>query len=451
MGTGVVYIFKRQGNSFNQVGILTGSLAVNASDFFGTSVATSADGKTIIVGAYDDEIGATLGTGVVYVYDQTRDTYVHSGPTGNIGIGTTNPQQKLDVNGTIRMSAVPGTNNNVYQAVLHQTASGDIDGGSSLTFNPGDDSLNINGMFINTNAVRANTNGPLTLTTANASSTIALYVGTTDIYSKGGFRPDVDNTYNLGSSTFRWANIYSAYLQVTGISTFTNGPVLIGSGTSTGTASQPLQVTGGAYVSGNLGVGVTNPESLFHINGDATALRISRGSAIGFVYNTGTSAVDPFRIQSNGGSVDLYSVAGHPITFSAGGTEKVRVAGSGNVGIGTTNPTAKLSIGSVSGFQDTITTVATTAVTTIDSFATATFRSTRVQVQITQSTNYQASDVLIIHDGTTASIVEYGSIATNDYLGTFSASVSGGNCLLGINMSSATSATVKVLSQRITV
>ena len=104
MGTGVVYIFKRQGNSFNQVGILTGSLAVNASDFFGISVATSADGKTIIVGAYNDEIGATSNTGVVYVYDQTRDTYVHSGPTGNIGIGTTSPQYTLDVGGDINTS-----------------------------------------------------------------------------------------------------------------------------------------------------------------------------------------------------------------------------------------------------------------------------------------------------------------------------------------------------------
>ena len=118
-----------------------------------------------------------------------------------------------------------------------------------------------------------------------------------------------------------------------------------------------------------------------------------------------------------------------------------------------TSPTlgGTINIGTDVGISTTRTTVATTAVTTIDSFATATFRSTRAQVQITQSTNYQASDVLIIHDGTTASIVEYGSIATNDYLGTFSASVSGGNCLLRINMSSATSATVKVLSQRITV
>jgi hypothetical protein len=46
-------------------------------------------------------------------------------------------------------------------------------------------------------------------------------------------------------------------MQVTGVSTFTNGPVFVGSGTSTGTASQLLQVTGGAYVSGSVGVGTT--------------------------------------------------------------------------------------------------------------------------------------------------------------------------------------------------
>jgi hypothetical protein len=57
-------------------------------------------------------------------------------------------------------------------------------------------------------------------------------------------------------------------LSVGGISTFTNGPVLIGSGTSTGTASQTLQVTGGTYVSGNLGIGSTNPISKLDVIGD---------------------------------------------------------------------------------------------------------------------------------------------------------------------------------------
>jgi hypothetical protein len=65
---------------------------------------------------------------------------------------------------------------------------------------------------------------------------------------------------NAGITTSVIGGISSVtQLQVTGVSTFTNGPVFIGSATSTGTASQPLQVTGGAYVSGSLGVGVTNP------------------------------------------------------------------------------------------------------------------------------------------------------------------------------------------------
>jgi len=58
-------------------------------------------------------------------------------------------------------------------------------------------------------------------------------------------------------------------------------------------------------------------------------------------------------------------------------------------------------------------------------------------------TDYQTSDVLIIHDGSTASVIEYASIATDDYLGTFTGTVSGGNCLLQINMSSATSTFAK--------
>lgn len=56
-------------------------------------------------------------------------------------------------------------------------------------------------------------------------------------------------------------------LSVTGISTFNGGPILIGSGTSTGTLSQRLQINGGLYASGNLGIGTTNPTSSLHVIG----------------------------------------------------------------------------------------------------------------------------------------------------------------------------------------
>ena len=56
----------------------------------------------------------------------------------------------------------------------------------------------------------------------------------------------------------------------------------------------------------------------------------------------------------------------------------------------------------------------------------------------------------IIHDGTTASIIEENAIATGSMLGTFSATISGSNLLMQVTMGSASSATVTVKADNIT-
>jgi hypothetical protein len=102
--------------------------------------------------------------------------------------------------------------------------------------------IQING---NTDTITA-IDGALTVSGAELSAVTNL--NATGIVTATGFVGNI--TGNLNSS---------------GVSTFTNGPVLVGSGSSTGTASQRLQVTGGAYVSDNLGIGLTNPFSKLDI------------------------------------------------------------------------------------------------------------------------------------------------------------------------------------------
>jgi hypothetical protein len=94
----------------------------------------------------------------------------------------------------------------------------------------------------------------------------------------------------------------------------------------------------------------------------------------------------------------------------------------------------------------TTTVVASASATTIASHAAATYRTVKYLVQCTQGTDYHATEVNLIHDGTTVYITEYGSLWDNAALGTFDATISGGNILLQITAGSASSMTTKVIS-----
>jgi len=70
--SGVVYMFDRVGDTFTQVGILTGEFASNQDDNFGYSVAMNADGSRIVVGSPLDENPVSgIQSGQAYVFDRT--------------------------------------------------------------------------------------------------------------------------------------------------------------------------------------------------------------------------------------------------------------------------------------------------------------------------------------------------------------------------------------------
>ena len=107
--------------------------------------------------------------------------------------------------------------------------------------------------------------------------------------------------------------------------------------------------------------------------------------------------------------------------------------------------------GSGGGASESDTSVSSTSATSIYTTAHATNRSVSAIIQITQGTSYQVGRYLVIHDGTTATIIEESAVATGDMLGTFTADINGSNLRILVNMSSASSATVTILPTVVTV
>ena len=96
------------------------------------------------------------------------------------------------------------------------------------------------------------------------------------------------NISNLTISSANIPSITGTNLYYTGISTFSSGPLVVGSASSTGIDSQKLQVTGDVYISGNLGIGTTSITNRLTVNGGigATTLNIS---GVGTITNFNTT------------------------------------------------------------------------------------------------------------------------------------------------------------------
>ena len=103
------------------------------------------------------------------------------------------------------------------------------------------------------------------------------------------------------------------------------------------------------------------------------------------------------------------------------------------------------------GAKETDTSVSSTSATAVYTVAHASYRSASLILQITQGSAYQSGRYMVIHDGTTATIVEEAAIATGSMLGTFTAGIDGSNLKVYVNMGSSSSATVTVIPTPVTV
>lgn len=98
----------------------------------------------------------------------------------------------------------------------------------------------------------------------------------------------------------------------------------------------------------------------------------------------------------------------------------------------------------------TVTTISNTAKTAIDTFGVTAYRSAKYLVQITNSIRYHVIELLLIHDGGTVYLAQYGEIFTNMSLGSFDATITAGSVNLYFTPVYSLT-TVKTLRQSVTV
>jgi hypothetical protein len=96
-------------------------------------------------------------------------------------------------------------------------------------------------------------------------------------------------------------------------------------------------------------------------------------------------------------------------------------------------------------------TTTTTDQTSIDSFSASTYRSAKYQIQITRDSEYQVTEISIVHDGTDSYGTEYATLKTGSTLATFSTDVSGGNVRLLATPTSTSSSVFKFTKTTIVV
>jgi len=296
---------------------------------------------------------------------------------GNVGIGTTSPSAKLDVVGKINQTTSSGgtaasftnsdatsgygvaiqsegTSNTRYALILRNLDSSNVYGGvSTMTNQVG--FWGIGASPTGTLGSRLTVGGNASVGsgyTSNSAPTNGLIVeGNVGIGTiSPGYPLEVKSaspfvtTNSTGTGNSGFAMLVNAGSNGVGVIATDNGGSLTFDNGATGSAqSEKMRITS----AGNVGIGTTSPASLLHIQG-STYHRVETffdGS-----YTSGWKFSDlNGGIKYDAGSDNLvvfsnFTGTGAKMTFETQGSEKMRITSGGDVGIGTTAPTAPLDV-----------------------------------------------------------------------------------------------------------
>ena len=316
-------VFKANANSAN-----SGSFGI---------VRTTSNGSIVF-----SNVNATSGT-VTAVSEKMRIT-----ADGNVGIGTTSPTGtygKLSVAGGIRI-----LDDNNAKLEIGRYSSGASN--SYIKLGSNSNSLRITN---NTDAadiftienggnVGIGTSSPVTQLHVSGS----LQIGNGTNY---GNKFTLYDDFSSGKLAYVMRDLNSDDIFGLYCNSTTGEVRFLADDDDANTAFMTFQMNGSERMritnAGNVGIGTTNPLKNLQINAITASIRLEESSA-------GSKRLE-FSIDSSAVAKISANQSGQQIAFETVGTERIRIAADGNVGIGTSSPAYKLEVSGSSRFTGTIT------------------------------------------------------------------------------------------------
>jgi hypothetical protein len=316
-----------------------------ASGYASTAMGTFTKAKSsfsLVIGIYNDSTDNNnerlfeIGNGSS---DADRRNAMTVMRNGRVGIGTTNPGSLLHVNGTLQVQDGSQATNRVLTSDANGLASWkDLPASNSVWTASGIDIYNINSGNV----------GVGTTTPANKLHILHGASGFAGVHPKGMTLESNQNTYFniLTNDISESAIIFGTASNPSGTSVhFNNSSLREGLEFRTGTNNSRRMVI---TKTGSVGIGTGEPASPLHVKGSAgEAIRLqSEDPFLSFYDNTGAYSGYLWANKKFGNDLRMGTPAASnmPIVLAPNDNVAFTAATSGNVGIGTITPVARLEV-----------------------------------------------------------------------------------------------------------